>query len=187
MDDESRDDPSLGTYRRYVSRLTLAECHDRLQSTTLGQPWEAIIRSPTPDVPTRISLDNRRFVLVSRAADLQRFGIRVDGNLSADPGGSTIIHLRLSSTARTSVIKKGAIVLISLFALSALLGHLVNGVGFVLILAWPLLFGGILAIGLYRAARSEEDRAILSVTEFFEQVLEAKPTKSELGGNGYSR
>ena len=185
MDAESGDDPSPGTYRRYVSRLTLAECHDRLQSTTLGQPWEAIIRSPTPDVPTRISLDERRFVLVSRAHDLPRFGIRVDGTLSAAPGG-TIIHARLGSTAMTSVIKKAAIVLISLFALSALVGHLVNGVGFVLILAWPLLFSGILAIGLYRAALSEEDRAILSVTAFFEQVLEAKVTRSELGGNGYS-
>jgi hypothetical protein len=185
MDDESCDGPSSGPCRRYVSRLTLAECHDRLQSTTLGQPWEAIIRSPTPDVPTRISQDERRFVLVSRAPELQRFGIRVDGTLSAARGG-TIIHLRLSSTAMASVIKKAAIVLISLFALSALLGHLVIGIGFVLILAWPLLFSGILAIGLYRAARSEEDRAILSVTEFFEQVLEAKPTRSELGGNGYS-
>jgi hypothetical protein len=38
MDDESCDDPSSGPCRRYVSRLTLAECHDRLQSTTLGQP-----------------------------------------------------------------------------------------------------------------------------------------------------
>ncbi len=78
----------------------------------------------------------------------------------------------------TSVIKKTAIGLISLFALFALLGHLVRGVGFGLILAWPLLISGVLAIGLYRAARSEEDRAKLSVTEFFEQVLEAKSTRS---------
>lgn len=132
-------DPSQIAYRRYVSRLTLAECRDRLQSATLGQPWEAIIRSPTPDVPTRISLDERRFVLVSRARDLQRFGIKVDGILSAVPRG-TIIDLRLSSTAMTSVIKTTAIGLISLFALFALVGHLVSGVGLGLIscLAAPL-------------------------------------------------
>ncbi len=178
----SGDDPSPATYRRYVTRLTLAECRDRLQSATLGLPWEAIIGSPTSDVPTRLSLDERRFVLVSRAPDLRRFGIRVDGTLSAVPSG-TVIDLRLSSTAMTSVIKKTAIGLISLFALFALLGHLVRGVGFGLILAWPLLISGVLAIGLYRAARSEEDRAKLSVTEFFEQVLEAKSTRSEAGGN----
>jgi hypothetical protein len=183
MDLASGGDPNQIAYRRYVSRLTLAECRDRLQSATLGQPWEAIIRSPTPDVPTRISLGERRFVLVSRARDLQRFGIKVDGILSAVPRG-TLIDLRLSSTAMTSVIKTTAIGLISLFALFALVGHLVSGVGLGLILAWPLLFSGILAIGLYRAARSEEYRAKQSVTEFFEQVLEAKPARSEAGGNG---
>jgi len=131
----------------------------------------------------RRSLSELRFVLVRRAHDLQRFGIKVDGILSAVPRG-TIIDLHLSTTAMTSVIKTTAIGLISLFALVALVGHLVSGVGFGLIVAWPLLFSGILAIGLHRAARREEDRAKQSVTEFFEQVPEAKPVRSEAGGNG---
>lgn len=163
-----------GFSRHFFTRLTIAECRDRLESATIGQLWEGIVGLPDLTAPIRVSLDERHFVLLSRPPDQPRLSIRAEGTLTAVQSG-TAIDLLFFETPIANVIKGTAIGLLLLFVLFALLGHVHSRIGLSLLFAWPLLMCGLLALGLYRSSCSAQDFARSAVIKFLEQVLEATP------------